>query len=291
MKPVAFGYLRASSAQEAQDLLAAYPDAKVLAGGQSLMPLLNLRLTRPAWLIDINACADLDYIEVGRDGVRVGALTRHQRLAQDPALRQANPLLAEAAAWIGHPAIRNRGTIGGSLAHADPSAEWVTVATALQATVEVTSRRGRRVLPVADFIRGYLTTALEADELVTAVHFPRLAPGSGTAFVEVARRHGDFALVAVACAVRTDSAGRLAEVWLAVGGAAPQPVVPQAALERLRGARVTAELLEATAEDAAQAVDPASDLHASADYRRHLARVLTRQALSRAWAGSGGVAL
>ena len=202
MKPSPVGYSRPQSVAEAIQALAALgPDAKVLAGGQSLVPLMSLRLARPEHLVDINRLTELSYIDVTAGDVAVGALTRHAELLASGSAQTAQPLLARALRSVAHPAIRNRGTVVGSLAHADPAAEMPAVLTLLDGSVEAASARGERVIPVADFFLGPLESALEPDELAVAARFPVLAPGSGTGFAEISRRRGDYAICGVAALV------------------------------------------------------------------------------------------
>ncbi|HYY89615.1 MAG TPA: xanthine dehydrogenase family protein subunit M [Chloroflexota bacterium] len=268
---------------EALDQLATHGwDAKVLAGGQSLVPLMNFRLARPAVLVDINRISELEGVR-GSDGrVTIGALTRQRDALRHPLVRQRLPLLADAIAYIGHPAIQNRGTVGGSLAHADPAAELPVVALALDAQLHVASARRKRTIAAADFTLGYLTTALAPDELLTSVSFTVPPVDSGWSFLEVARRHGDFALVAVAAVLGFSGSGRLTWARVALGGVGPVPLRATAAEDLLVGNPVSDRLFEVAADAARQAVEPEDDIHASADYRRHLAGVLVRRALDRA---------
>ena len=287
MKPPRFDYHAPSTVDEALDLLARYGgDAKVLAGGQSLMPLLNFRLSRPAALVDLNGIAELAYVTADDGRVRLGAMTRQRAIEFSPVVRRRLPLLAEATALVGHLPIRTRGTIGGSLAHADPSAEYPAVLTALEGTVRARRRGGERTLGADELFRGYLTTSLAPDEILVEVTLPALPAGAGYAFEELSLRHGDFAIVGVVCAL-AGSGGRCTSARLAVAGAGPVPA-------RLRGAEVVLEeeglgaaALDAAAARVAELVTPDGDLHASAAYRRNLARVLTGRALRRAAARMG----
>lgn len=263
MKPAPFDYLRPGSVAEAVRALAdAGGDAKILAGGQSLMPVLALRMARPRVLIDINRIPGLSSITPLDGGVRLGGLVRHSLLAE----QNDHPLLAEAAGWIGHTAIRSRGTIGGSIAHADPAAELPVVAAALEATIHLSGPSGDRMVVAAEFFTGALETVLEDDEMITAIDMPR---PSRWGFAEFARRHGDFGLVTVVTA-------EVAGVWrLAIGGVASVPVRPAEA-EHLLNAGAPAEQI---ADAAADAIDPSSDIHASAEYRRAMTREFTRRAV------------
>jgi CO/xanthine dehydrogenase FAD-binding subunit len=270
MKPPSFEYRRAASVDEALELLAAGDgDAKALAGGQSLVALMNLRLARPVTLVDIAPIAELRGVS-SNGSLRIGALTTFTELEQDPTVAQAAPLLAEALPYIGHPAIRNRGTAGGSVAHADPAAELPVVLSALDATVTVRSRSGEREIPAREFFQGFLMTAAGSDELVTAITLPPATDGA--AFEEFARRPGDFALVSVACAV---SGG---EATVALGGVSGAPVVvgPTAVDSE--------DAIDAFAASAAESIAPPSDVHGSREYRQHLTRELVARAVRRATA-------
>lgn len=279
MKPAPFRYARPATAAEAVALLASSPgEAKLLAGGQSLVPLLNMRLVRPAVLVDLNGARELERIDAApRGGLVLGALVRHADLATSPLVRERAPLLAEAARHVGHAAIRNRGTLGGSLAHADPAAELPAALLALDATLGLLGPRGMRRVAVADFFRGLLATALADDELLADVTVPATPRGWG--FGEIARRPGDFALAGVAASL--DAGGHARVVGF---GVADRPVRLIAA-EALAAAVPLDEAMPARAGRAAAAdCDPGHDVHASAEYRRHLATVLTEDAL-RAAAG------
>jgi carbon-monoxide dehydrogenase medium subunit len=262
-------------------LLARYGgDAKPLAGGQSLVPLLNFRLARPAALIDLNRIASLAGIREVNGHVAFGAMTRQRSVEFSPVVARALPLLAEATRWVGHLPIRSRGTIGGSIAHADPSAEYPAVFTALEGTVVARGPKGERVLTPAQLFETYLTTTLAPDELLTEVRLPSMPPGAGSAFEEFARRHGDFAIVGIAAAVWR--AGGRVTARLAAAGAAAVPVRLRGAEEILERDGLGDKAVAAAAARAAELVQPDSDLHASADYRRNLMRVLTERALKRA---------
>ncbi len=283
MKPAPFKYLAPRSRPEALDALRRYgPDAKVLAGGQSLVPLLAMRLARPSVIIDLNRAPDLAFIRSTTIGLTIGAMTRQGAVEADAVVAARAPLLADSLRWAGHPEIRTRGTIGGSLAHADPSAELPAVAAVLGARFVLASTRGERLLDAARFFLGYLSTALQPDELLTQVRWPAQPPDAGWAFLEVARRHGDFALVGVAALVGLDGDGRCAAARLAFTGVGSGPVrVPEAEASMI-GKRIT----DATAAEASRivagALDPDSDVHASASYRKHVAGVLAARALTQA---------
>lgn len=285
MKPPSFEYFAPTSTAEALALLSRYGyDAKPLAGGQSLIPTMNFRLAQPGILIDLNPIAELAYIHPGNDGgLRIGAMTRQRQVERDRLVAERAPLIHETMPYIAHPQIRNRGTFGGSLAHADPAAELPAVATALDARFHARSQKGERWIPVNEFFVSLFATALEPDELLVEVALPPLPPRTGWAFTEMARRHGDYALVGVAAVVTLDErdhcqAAKL--VFLSVGDG---PVVAEQAAQVLLGQTPTSEAILAAAETAAQVdIAPNSDIHASAAYRRHLAKVLARRVLTQA---------
>ena len=282
MKPAKFDYHAPASVDEAVELLARYGgDAKVLAGGQSLVPLLNFRLARPAALVDVNRIAALSYVREVDGTVAFGAMTRQRTIEFSPVVASRLPLLREATRWVGHLPIRSRGTIGGSIAHADPSAEYPAVLTALGGEVEVQGPRGRRTVKAADLFETYLTTTLAPEELVVEVRLPAMPAGSGYAFEEFARRHGDFAIVGIAAMLVRDGA-RCTSARLAAAGAGPVPVRLRAAEEILERDGLGDAAIEAAAARAAELVAPDSDIHASSEYRRHLTSVLTGRALRRA---------
>jgi carbon-monoxide dehydrogenase medium subunit len=261
--------------------------AKILAGGQSLMPMLNLRLAAPAALIDINRIAELSFIALERGAVRVGALTRHRMLETAPEIRAALPILARAAGEIGHVAIRNRGTIGGSIVHADPAAEWPLVAILLDAKLIVHSTRGTRSIEAREFFSGPLTAAIEPDEILTEIRFPIAPSATRFGFAEICRRRGDFALVAIACAIRFDAHHRCVAADISIGGANPTPVMASKAGAALTSADDIDRAIASAAELAARQADPTSDIHAHADFRRNLVRVLTERALRQCFAQAG----
>jgi carbon-monoxide dehydrogenase medium subunit len=282
MKPPRFDYHAPGSLDEAVALLARYGgEAKVLAGGQSLMPMLNFRLARPAALVDLNRIPALAYVREDDGTVALGAMTRQRTIEFSADVARRLPLLVEATRWVGHLPIRSRGTIGGSLAHADPSAEYPAVLIALDGEVVAQGPRGRRTLRAAELFEGYLTTRLAADELLVEVRLPAMPAGAGWAFEEFARRHGDFAIVGVAAMVARDGERcRLAR--LATAGTGPVPLRLRAAEEILEREGLGPAALAAAAARAAELVEPDSDVHASAAYRRHLTGVLTARALRRA---------
>lgn len=285
MKPPPFEYYAPDTIEEALTHLAEHGyDAKALAGGQSLIPMMNFRLAQPEVLIDLNKIASLSYIRPGDDGgVRLGALTRHAEVEHAPLVKERLPLIYEAIPQIATTQIRSRGTIGGSIAHADPAAELVAASVALQARFRLRSQAGERWVSADEFFLGMFTTLLEPDELLVEIAFPPTAPRTGWALMEVSRRPHDFALVGVAVGVTLNGSDRCQEariVFLSVGDG---PVVAPQAAEMLRGQELTPEVMRAAAETAAaDDIDPSSDIHASPNYRRQLAKVLTRRALDQA---------
>lgn len=284
MKPAPFRYFAAHSIEEAVQLLAEHGDeARVLAGGQSLVPLMNMRLAHPGVLVDINNVSELAYVRPRNGGLALGALTRDATIERDALVEERLPLLHEAARYVGHPAIRNRSTVGGSISHADPAAELPAVMVALDAEFEVRNSKGARTIPAQDFFKGYLQTAMQEGDLLTEIRIPDLPSPSGSAFVEFARREGDFALAGVAAVVALDEDGTIADARLGLCSVGPAPVRAHAAEAMLKGQRPGVELWAAVAPAVVAALtDPPSDIHGSADYRRHLAHVLTEQALAAA---------
>ncbi len=289
MKPAPFRYFAPSSLDECVGLLGEHGDeAKLLAGGQSLVPMMNFRLAKPAVLIDLNSVAELAYVEeTSSGGMRIGALTRQRALERDPELRRRNPLLAEAIPYIGHFQIRNRGTVGGSIAHADPAAELPAVLCALDGSIRVRGGGGERMIAAVDFFQTYFTADLGPDEVVTEIVLPPWHSSDGWAVQELSRRYGDFALVGVACRLRVDAEGNVTDGAAALFGVGGAPVVPEA-VAQLVGTRAEEPTLAAVSAAVAAELDPESDVHASASYRRHLAGVLTRRALGEAYARANG---
>jgi carbon-monoxide dehydrogenase medium subunit len=287
MKPPPFEYLAPDSLSEA--LAAAKEhgsEAKLLAGGQSLVPAMNFRVTQPTLLIDLNRIPDLDFVrrESG-DGLRVGAMTRQRRLEMDPLVKEGAPLLAEAVPFIAHPQIRNRGTLGGSLAHADPAAELPVVALALQARLHAVSADGERWIAAEDFFAGMFTTVLAPEELLVEIEFPGPPAEAGYAFEEFARRRGDYALMGVAAMVSLDAQRHCTQARLVYLNAGDGPVLAAEAAESLVGRPFTPESIEAAARHAAEKeIAPLGNLHATPAFQRHLARVLARRAIATAGA-------
>jgi carbon-monoxide dehydrogenase medium subunit len=282
VKPPALDYVAVGSADEAIAELAVHGDAaRVLAGGQSLLPLLNLRLAAPARLVDLNRAGALASIDERDGGVAIGAMARQRAVERSALVAERVPLLADALPWVGHSAIRNRGTLGGSLAHADPAAELPAVALCLDARFTARDARTARTIGAREFFTGSLTTALAPTELLTEIWFPPLPPGSGTAWIEIARRHGDFALAGVAAALTLDG-DVVRQARLALTGVDVVPVRAAEAEGLLAGVRLTAESMAAAAEAVRGRVEPPTDIHATAAYRRHVVGVLTVRALARA---------
>jgi len=283
MKPAQFDYVVAESVDAAVAALAeGGGEAKIIAGGQSLVPMLNFRLLRPSVLIDINRISGLACITERENAIGVGALVRHHQLETSPVMARHLPVLSHAMTHVAHLAIRNRGTIGGSLSHADPAAELPMMALLLDAELHVASPAGRRTVAAQDFFLGALTVDLAADELVTEIVFPKLPPRTGWGFLEVARRGGDFALAAAA-ATLTVSAGEITQARIAMIGAGETARRATEAEALLIGRALEPALLDAVMHAARTGIEPSTDLHASADYRRRLVGVLVSRALTAAW--------
>lgn len=285
MKPSAFRYVRAESVEAALAALAEHGgDAKLLAGGQSLVPMLNFRIAEPAVLVDINPVKELDYVRVEDGFLRIGARTRQRTLERAPEIRDRCPLLAEAAKWIGHPQIRNRGTVGGSLVHGDPTAELALAATLLDAELIIRGRGRTRAAGPEDFFEGFLSTRIGEDEILAEVRFPVAPPRSGYGFRELSLRHGDFAVVAAAAQITLDGRGWCAEARVAVAGASPKALRVRGAEEVLTGGDGSPGNLDEAASRVPGAVAPIPDLKGSEAYRREMARVFVHRALDDAWA-------
>jgi CO/xanthine dehydrogenase FAD-binding subunit len=289
VRPAPFDYVAPWTVDEALDLLARHGDeAKVLAGGQSLVPMMNMRLVRPAVVVDLNRVAALGALREDAGGLRLGALMRQHVLERDGRVARAAPLLAEAAPLIGHLGTRARGTVGGSLVHADPAAELPACMIALDAVFHLQCARGARACRAGDFFRGLLTTALEPDELLVEIELPgpaaapgSLAPRAGHGFAEVARRHGDFALVGACAMLALDAGGVCREARLVIFGAGDRPHLARAAAA-LVGERPAAARLAEVGRAGAREIDARDDLHATAAYRRHVAGGLAARALGQA---------
>jgi aerobic carbon-monoxide dehydrogenase medium subunit len=290
MKPAPFDYYLPATIDEALDLKARLGgEARFLAGGQSLVPAMNFRLAQPTALIDLNGLAGLaEIVEEADGGLRLGALVRHRDLERRPEVARCHPLLREAAAQVAHSQIRNRGTIGGNLAHAEPASELPSVMVALSARMHARSATGERWIAAADFFTGALSTALRDDELLAEIAVPALPARTGTCFLEMARRRGDFALMGVAAMVSLDPTGRCVAARLVYCNADDRPFDAPDAAAALVGERIAAPAVEAAAEAAARAMRPAGGVHASAAFQRHLAGVLTRRAVAQAGERAGG---
>jgi aerobic carbon-monoxide dehydrogenase medium subunit len=280
MKPPRFGYHDPETVPEAISLLERLDNARLLAGGQSLMPMLNMRLAAPDHLIDLNRVAELSYIKEAGDVLVIGAMTRQRDVEFDARIRSRCPLMHEAVLQVGHRQTRNRGTVGGSLCQLDPSAELVAVAAAMDAVVTVQGPKGARDITFSEFPAGLMTPALREGELLTSVRFAQWRKGHGHAFIEFARRHGDFAIVSAAALLEEDG-GKITRASLTLGGIAPAPVRVTAAEKALTGATPSAALFRDVGE-ICRKLDVMEDVHVTAAYRRQLAAVLSRRALEKA---------
>jgi CO/xanthine dehydrogenase FAD-binding subunit len=289
MKPAPFKYIAASSLDHALSLKAEYGDeARFLAGGQSLIPAMNFRLARPSVLIDINGLKDLAGVDqTSGEGIRVGALTRYRDLERDGRFLASCPLFADALPHIAHPQIRNRGTIGGNLSHADPASEIPALAVAMEGRMRLKSSAGGREVAASEFFQGLLTTDLGVDEMLVEIAFPAPKPRTGTCFMEVARRRGDFALAGVAAILTLDAEGRCAKARLALCGVGETPVDASDALSDLVGQLCTDGAIQAAAAKVREMIAPSGNVHGTADYQRHIAGVLTKRALAAAHQRAG----
>jgi carbon-monoxide dehydrogenase medium subunit len=287
VKPAPFDHVRARSVEHAVEVLVAEDgEAKVLAGGQSLVPLLAMRLAQPTVLVDLGGLPELSYVRDDGDVVEIGAMTRTRDVETSQLVTATVPLLPAALRYVGHVTIRNRGTLGGSVAHADPAAEAPAVLRALDAELVATGPDGRRTIAARDFFEGFLVSALAPEEILTAIRVPKQPSGTAVAVEEFARRHGDFALVAVVAAAHFGASGTVEDVRITLAGAGPTPIRAEASEQLLRGQAPSDEHIRAAAAAAAEALHPASDIHGSADYRRTLAEVLTRRCLQHILTGS-----
>jgi aerobic carbon-monoxide dehydrogenase medium subunit len=283
MKPPPFEYYRATTVEEAIALLSRYgEDAKVLAGGQSLLPMMKFRLARPSVLVDLRWVREVAYVRQANDSIAFGAMARLASL-ESGQVRALCPPLAEAAQHIGHPPIRHQGTVCGSLAHADPAAELPVLALVLDAELVATGPNGTRVIPAQDFFVTMLTTNLSPLEILTEARFPTLQPGRGWGFSELSRRPGDFALAIAAATLQVGTNGTITHARIALGAVADRAIRCPAAEAALLGQRGGKAVFEAAAVLASEPLEPPSDVHASSGYRRHLARVLVERALTQAW--------
>lgn len=284
MKPASFDYVRAESAAHAvQALAAAGGDGKVIAGGQSLMPMMNFRLVKPSVLVDINHIPGLDAVQIRGEKLVLGALVRHRMTATDALIAHHVSVLHHAMKHVAHLTVRNRGTFCGSVCHADPAAEMPMMSLLLNGIVHIVSPRGERVLAAQDFFVGSLVTALEPDELVTEIEIDMLPAGTGWGFEEFARRHGDYALAAVAVTMQRRD-GTASGVRISLMGVGEMPMRMPQVEAMLEGCEISAGLMDDAIEALRAQLEPNSDLNASADYRRHLAGVLARRAMNDAWA-------
>jgi carbon-monoxide dehydrogenase medium subunit len=281
MKPAPFAYYDPTSLAEASALLAQHENARLLAGGQSLMPMMNFRYVTPDHLIDLNKIPSLAGIGIADGALRFGAMTRQRAIEFSPEVKRLCPVMQEALAHVGHRQTRNRGTIGGSLCHLDPAAELVNMTALYGGTLEAESARGKRSLSFDAFAAGYMTTSLELDEILTAVSIKPWGPRHGFAFLELARRHGDFAIVAASALLELDPRGWIARAALALSGLGPVPARPEKSIALLQGAAPSREAFLAAAEEAGK-IEAMSDAYYSAAYRQHLALVLTRRVLEQA---------
>jgi carbon-monoxide dehydrogenase medium subunit len=287
MKPPPFSYHDPRSVADAVGLLSRLENAKLLAGGQSLMPMLNMRYVLPDHVIDLNKIEALSYLRESNGTLEVGAMTRQRDLEFSDVVKARFPLIHEAILNVGHRQTRNRGTVGGSLCHLDPSAELVTMAAAHDATVTVAGPGGKtRDIPFADFPVGFMTPALEPNELLTTVKFPRWPAGHGYGFVEFARRHGDFAIASAAALLEMDSSRKVKRASLTLGGVAVGPIRMKQVEKALIGATPSEDLFRELCEECRK-VDAIDDVHAPASYRQHLATVMSRRALVAALARVG----
>lgn len=283
MKPAAFEYLRPDTLKEALTLLDEYGfDAKVLAGGQSLIPMMNMRLARPPYLIDINKLKELDYIRLEQDQLVIGGLTRHFTVELSPVVKEHAPMLAEGMKLIGHAQIRSRGTIGGSIVHADPTAELPVMLTALEGRLTVESNEGERVLEPDEFFLTYLTTTIEPNEILTKISIPIIQPRSGQAIEEFTLRKGDFAIVLAAASVTLDEAGAIEKAILCVGGVDGIPIRLDEITDRLMGQVPDDQMIEEACAEIADWIEPEPDIHASAEYRKDLSVILSARAIKKA---------
>jgi CO/xanthine dehydrogenase FAD-binding subunit len=294
MKPSRFNYERPESLAQALELLNSASvqgrEARIMAGGQSLLPMMNYRIVKPDLVIDISRLLELDRIQTGASGgLVVGALSRHSTMERSDLVAQHFPVVRETVQHVAHLAIRNMGTIGGSLAHADPAAEWPLLVRLLDATLVVTSVRGERRIAASDFFISMLTTAIERDELLSQIEFPLLPDGSGSAFDEFSRRHGDYALAGVGVCL-TAHEGHVRQARVALMGVGDTPLRSPEAEAVLTGQAWSEDLMHRAVEQGCAALTPRQDLNASSDYRRHLTSVLMAQTLKTAWSRATGTA-
>jgi carbon-monoxide dehydrogenase medium subunit len=285
MKPASFEYIAPSTLAEVLDALSEHGDqAKLLAGGQSLIPTMNFRMAQPAILIDVNSVKELAYIRSENGEMAIGAMTRQRQLERDPQIEQAVPLLHETMPHVAHPQIRNRGTLGGSLAHADPAAELPVIAVALSAIMKIKSKKAERQIEANEFFQGIFSTTLQPDEILAEIVFPAMSPNTGWSFMEVSRRKGDYAMLGIAAVVTLDGSGRCQHARLVYLNAGDRPIQAIKAANMLIGQAFSVDLAAAAADTASsQEIEPMGNMHASVAYQHHLAKVLTRRALETAF--------
>jgi carbon-monoxide dehydrogenase medium subunit len=283
MKPVVFDYHTPDTLKESLILLDRYGfDAKVLSGGQSLVPMMNMRLARPEVLIDINGVKELNYIKLSEDYLTIGGLTRHFQVEHHKEIENIFPMLAEGMKMIGHTQIRSRGTIGGSIVHADPTAELPVILTALGGTVTLASTEEERTLSTDEFFLTYLTTTIEPNEVLVSVNIPRPRHGTGQAIEEFAMRSGDFAIVLAAATVRLNRDGTVDDATLVLGGVDGVPVVLDEVTDELCGKKPNSDVINSCTEKITDLIDPEADIHASVEYRKDLGVTLSNRVLERA---------
>ena len=289
MKPAPFEYHAPDSIEQAVELYSQYSgEAKILAGGQSLVPAMNFRVVQPSVLVDLNRVGELSYIREDKDVLRIGSMSRERHLEFDPLIPKWAPLLAEAVHFIAHPQIRNRGTIGGSIVNADPAAELPVLMVALNARLKAKNKSGERWIGAPDFFVGMFTTALELDEILVEIELPLSAPRTGWSFMEVAPRAGDYAMMGVAALVTVDEAGQCKGAKLVYLNAGEGPVEAKEAEKLLEAETLNDELIESAASKASQEeINPFGNIHASSEFQRHLANVLTKKALKQALQRAG----
>ncbi|MDO8785743.1 MAG: xanthine dehydrogenase family protein subunit M [Syntrophales bacterium] len=280
MKPFSFEYFKPNNIDEAISLLNGYgEDAVILAGGQSLIPLMNLRLARPKYIIDINKIAELSYIKDTNGGLSIGALTRHREIEKSDIIKSKYPILSKTVSLIGNPQIRNWGTIGGSISHADPGGELPTLLLALNGKVKVVGNQGEREIDGDDLFLGYLTTSIEKTEILREVYIPEISPKMGWEFVELTKRSHDFAIVSVAVLMSIDNAGKCNDVRISLGGVGSMPVRAKGAEEFLMDKAINDDSINEAANIASEEAEPESDIHASAEYRKEMVKVFVNRGL------------
>ncbi|WP_069806446.1 glyceraldehyde dehydrogenase subunit beta [Vulcanisaeta thermophila] len=282
MYPPKFGYVRVSSLEEAVNILNSDENAKVLAGGQSLMPLLKLRLIKPSYLVDINRVPNLSYINIERDRIRIGALARHHQFEINKELWSIYPAIPETAMQIGDPQVRNLGTMAGSLAHADPAADWPATLIAFRASITALGPSGERVIPIDDFFTGPFSTALGKGEVIKEIVISRVEGNVKSAYVKLERKAGDFAVVGVAVMLKLGGDGSIEDASIGITAAGPKPFRAREAEKALIGRKPTSDVIEDAAEKAMRESNPISDIRGSSDYKRYMVKVITKRAINKA---------